>query len=225
MSKRKDNTFWASYADLMTTLFFVMLALYGLTYYLLNNEKQQIAKERKEFAVKAKLYDKIVELQHSINSLEKQKDYFIYQEEYMRYELREKIEFFKGSAKIKPEYKRDLINIGVAIKNLIESLATSNNIRYLVLIEGMASKDSYQRNYELSYERAMALYNLWTQAGIKFDPVKSEIQIAGSGTGGLGRDTINETQNQRFLIQVIPKIALDSFTVNLDSVNVDDIKF
>jgi hypothetical protein len=70
----------------------------------------------------------------------------------------------------------------------------------------MASKDNYGMNYELSYKRSKALFDFWKKNQINFDPNICEIIIAGSGTGGAGRDSI-EYKNQRFLIQIIPKIS------------------
>lgn len=82
------------------------------------------------------------------------------------------------------------------------------DIRYLVVIEGMSSRDNYPLNYELSYERSLALFRFWEQHAIRFDPAICEVQIAGSGIGGVGRYSgKNEFKNQRFLIQVVPKIG------------------
>lgn len=81
-------------------------------------------------------------------------------------------------------------------------------MKYLIIIEGMASKDNYSLNYQLSYERALSLFRFWENQGIIFDPKICEIQIAGSGIGGI-RDYYNdeEYKNQRFLIQIVPKIG------------------
>jgi hypothetical protein len=68
------------------------------------------------------------------------------------------------------------------------------------------------------YERAYNLYKYWRDAlGIDFDSKKYhdfiEFQIAGSGEGGIGRipadppSFFEERKNQRFLINVIPKIG------------------
>ena len=64
------------------------------------------------------------------------------------------------------------------------------------------------RNYELSYERALSLYSACgRRKDSTFDPNRVEVMISGSGEGGVGRDMIDETKNQRFLIQIIPKIG------------------
>jgi hypothetical protein len=71
-------------------------------------------------------------------------------------------------------------------------------------VEGQASKDSYTQNYELSYERALALSRFWNNSGIDFGK-NCEVLISGSGTGGSMRDSIVESNNQRFLIHIILK--------------------
>jgi hypothetical protein len=82
------------------------------------------------------------------------------------------------------------------------------DIKYLIVIEGMASKDNYAENFELSYKRALSLYRFWIANDILFNSEICEIQIAGSGTDGVreysGRD---ERKNQQFLIHIVPKIG------------------
>ena len=60
--------------------------------------------------------------------------------------------------------------------------------------------------YDLSYRRALALYNRWRSKGLNFRQYNTEIIIAGSGFNGNNRDTIIEDYNKRFVIQIIPKI-------------------
>lgn len=98
-----------------------------------------------------------------------------------------------------------------SIESLISKLKSkyqNENIKYLIVIEGMASIDGYSFNYELSYQRALALARFWTENNIGFDPNICELQIAGSGVGGIGRYRgTDEYKNQRFLIQIVPKIG------------------
>jgi outer membrane protein OmpA-like peptidoglycan-associated protein len=200
MRTKESNFFWPSYADLMTSLFFIMLVLYVLTFVKL--KLQQKATEEQ--------LNKIKEIQNAVKELPKQ--YFKYDERNKRFELIQQISFEKGKSTIQPEYSDYLFKVGLSIENLIKNLESKKksenltNIKYLVVIEGMASNDQYQLNYELSYERALSLFNFWKNKAINFDPDICEVQIAGSGIGGVGRDAI-EINNQRFLIQIIPKIG------------------
>lgn len=200
MSKTKNNRyFWAGYADLMTSLFFIMLVLYALTYLKLTNQKKATEEQLK----------KIQEVQSAVKKLPE--TYFKYDEEYKRFSLKRDIEFDKGSSEFKTEHDRDyLIAVGQSIYELIQKLKNENaqqDIQYVVLIEGMASDDKYPRNHVLSYERALAVAELWKYSDVKLDESICEIQVAGSGTGGIGRNTMDETKNQRILIQIIPKIG------------------
>ena len=47
--------------------------------------------------------------------------------------------------------------------------------QYMLIIEGQSSKDYYTRNYELSYERALALIKFWSSNGIEFDSQFQEV--------------------------------------------------
>jgi hypothetical protein len=74
-------------------------------------------------------------------------------------------------------------------------------------------------NYILSYQRAKALYDFWKAKGIvDFDDKKYhdvlELVLAGNGFGGVGRYNETGTQydteewkNQRFLIEIVPKVG------------------
>jgi hypothetical protein len=101
--------------------------------------------------------------------------------------------------------------VGKNIESLIVRLQNkykNNDIKYMIIIEGMASKDNYKLNDQLSYSRALSLLKLWDSNNIHFDPNFCELQVAGSGTSGVGRYSgKDETKNQQFLIQIIPKIG------------------
>lgn len=198
MKKAKQDFFWPSFTDLMTSLFFVMLVLYVLTYVYMKNQ-QRVTEEQLR---------KIKDIQNAVNALDKQ--YFTYDSSYKRFTLNRQISFPKKQSIIADSSdRRYLLRVGLSIQKLIEDLRQKykgQNISYMVIIEGMASQDSYEYNFQLSYERALALYRLWQGAGIKLDASTCELQIAGSGTGGVGRAE-NEALNQRFLIQIIPKIG------------------
>lgn len=198
---KKDNIFWIGYSDLMTSLFFVMLVLFVVTIgylkYNLETTKQQL--------------DKIQELQTAVQELPQ--EYFEYQSEYKRFKLNKQIQFGSGSSSIDSTYHGYLIKVGNSIVKLITDLNNQDkfekfDIKYLVVIEGMASKDTYSRNYELSYERALSLYRFWKANGISFDATDCEIQISGSGIEGIREYSgQSEYKNQQFLIHIVPKMG------------------
>jgi len=199
MTKEKSNFFWPSYGDLMTSLFFVMLVLYVLTFLKLKTQQR---------ATEAQL-NKIRKIENSIRALPKQ--YFTYNEKYKRYTITKQIQFEAGASRINPRYEEYLEGVGGSIRDLLKSLKMdypNEDISYLLIIEGMASRDNYSQNHELSYKRALALLNFWQGRGINLDERLCEVQIAGSGTGGTGRyPSHEEYRNQCFLIQIIPKIG------------------
>ena len=60
--------------------------------------------------------------------------------------------------------------------------------------------------YKKSYERALAVYNLWLKNNINFRKKNVEVLISGSGFHGLCREPVEEN-NKRFSIQIIPKVS------------------
>lgn len=199
MKTNKGDFFWPSFADLMTSLFFIMLVLYVLTYVKLTYQKQATANE----------LNKIKQIQAAVKELPK--EYFAYDPVYKRFSLVKNIEFETQKDIIKPEYVDYLVNVGTSIKRLIDTLRekyAGQDIKYVVIIEGMSSKDQYIENYPLSYKRAQAIRVLWIQKNIRLDQSVCEVQVSGSGTGGIGRYSQSEDKkNQRILIQIVPKIG------------------
>lgn len=270
MRTDSSKLFWISYADLLTALFIVALALFVFSYKMflvrqedlldttetlrvksleldkqelaLENLKrklseremfassliQQLNNERMRLLVMEEEYKKLQEIQKAIENLDPR--YFTYQSEYKRHVLRSQVQFLKGQSIIQPQYESMLQEAGKALKGMIDNLEPDDNIKYLLVIEGMASQDSYSRNYELSYERALSLVRLWEEKGIRFDPNRFEVMISGSGEGGAGRDPVNEERNQRFLIQIIPKIGelqaiqYDDYLLDSDSLAVESLE-
>ena len=121
------------------------------------------------------------------------------------------VEFKTTSANIKdiPSDKQKLlIEAGTTIRDSIASGYKKWKAKCLLIIEGQASNDNYQFNYELSYERALSLVKLWSANHVKFDSTQCDVIISGSGKSGVLRiqpDNATNTANQRFLIQIIPK--------------------
>lgn len=199
MKRRNTGFFWASFTDLMISLFFIMLVLYVMTYVQMKTQ-QQITENQ---------LNKMKEIQSAVKELPQ--NYFTYQSEFKRFSLNKQIQFEKGKSDIAAEDREYMLDVGRSIQTLISKLKTkyqNENIKYLIVIEGMASVDGYTFNNELSYQRALGLAKFWKENQIVFDPNFCELQIAGSGTGGVGRYSgAEEYKNQRFLIQIIPKIG------------------
>ena len=190
----------------MTSLFFIMLVLFVLTVIMLQKEIQKSEASRK--ATETEL-NKIREIQNAISNISP--DYFAYNSTYKKHVLKIDVEFQKDSYDIKDILegtRQNLVKAGNEIKNFISD-AVANNLgtQYLLIIEGQASRDraSDVHNYNLSYQRAFALWKFWQEYGIHFNPSQCEVIIAGSGTEGVPRDKTNEEKNQRFLIHILPK--------------------
>lgn len=241
---KKANFFWVSYADLMTSLFFVMLVLSAISFVLFEAEKgkyEDIIKELNAkdaiIKVQAEKYRIIESVEQNLEPLKKDGDLFVYEQEYKRYKLAFDIQFAEGKVGIN---RNDVLNFEIAeekidkvgkkllqtVEGLIEKRRKEPekyaSISYLIVVAGSASKlpgDDSDKNYLYSYNRAYNLYKYWRdELGIDFNARKYhgfiEFQIAGNGEGGIGRfprdaqqGFKNERRNQRFLINVIPKIG------------------
>lgn len=213
MSRKKTDFFWLSYSDLMTSLFFVMLVLFILVFSIMNYEQSRLKLKLAEF-------EKLQEIKKAINSLDQ--NYFKYDGVNKRHELKLEVLFPPGVSRIPNANKVELYKAGLALRNLADKIPNNEgDIKYLVIIEGMAARysaplEQYKNNepnriegtYILSYNRAKALYKFWQSKGINFDEDMFEFVLAGSGWYGVGRYTGDlEGKNKRFLIQIIPKVG------------------
>ena len=221
MSDKKNKSFfWASYADLMTSLFFVMLMLFVVAVVELNKKNKELQGTNTQIKIekdklKAQL-DKAQEIETATRGLES--EYFEYREEYKKHQLTIDVNFPTGLSDIEncvPRATRDsLLAAGRKAKAFVDSTTARHpGIQYLLIIEGQASRDNYSQNYELSYKRALSLKKFWEKGDkdgqILFTDKNCEVLICGSGDGkqsgtGLMRES-KEYLNQRFLIHILPK--------------------
>lgn len=209
MAKKEKSLFWASYADLMTSLFFVMLVLFIGAIVVLDQE-------RREFKGKYETSKKEKEILEQINDATKNIDstYFEYKEEFKKHKLKISVNYGNDVDQIEtlPKLTQEqLLAAGVKLSDFVQETTSQNpNIQYLLIIEGQASKIGPEEiNYPLSYRRAYGLKQFWENNGIKFTATNCEVLICGSGDGrqsgtGLMREK-TEKLNQRFLIHILPK--------------------
>ena len=209
MAQKKESFFWTSYSDLMTSLFFVMLVLFILVIVLLHKRME---------ATEAQLQE-IKKVEESTKDLSK--DYFEYRPEYKKYVLNIQVRYPAGKSDLntiialdKEEQLNKLANAGKEIRDFLNNHIEN---QYVLIVEGQASKDNFTYNYELSYQRALALMRFLVEdREINFGN-NCEILISGSGDGKLDthsmRETV-ETENQRFLIHILPKNIFESTNEN-----------
>jgi hypothetical protein len=234
--KRKDF-FWPSYVDLMTALFAVVLVLFVLSYYNLNKKKQELENlvriKEQEAAIlnKVKANFKLFESEPEIfyfdttyNRIQLAFEIKFYKGlQYYHINQNDIDGDFDTTQKKLDDLGRKLKAIIDAFKKQKETDPTMKDISYLLVISGSASKfqgDNPNQNYLLSYQRALSLQEYWKEnLNIDFDSPEYhdiiELQISGVGFGGVGRfntpynpDNIKEEEkNQRFIIDIAPKIG------------------
>ena len=219
MKKKSGSHFWPSYSDLMTSLFFIMLVMFVLTIVSLRNSLLEAERLRR---ISEEQLRSIQQIQEAVNQLPT--EYFEEDATNKRWVLKRSFSPKFNTADSIISVLNDttnLVKVGNSLLGVIDNLNRMKNdpkykdmdITYLVVIEGMASKDNYYDNDALSYKRALSLYYLWRRNGISFEESQCEVQISGSGVRGRGRfnsDGLhpeNEVWNQRIMIQIVPKIG------------------
>jgi len=222
MQKKKESFFWTSYSDLMTSLFFIMLVLFVLVIVLLHS-RMQVTEQR---------LHEIEEVEKSTEELNNN-GYFRYNEEHKKYILTVKVFFPVGTSEISELSVSARDSLKSAGKEIVNFLRKHSDTKYLLIVEGQASMNSEAyspENYKLSFLRAYSLLYFWRQEIGNFGN-NCEIQLAGSGDGRLNTDfkyslggnrtdrtaynkalmrEMNESDNQRFLIHIIPKNILEA---------------
>lgn len=217
-SGNKKSLFWTSYSDLMTSLFFAMLVLFVVVVVAMGAVNKQLKEALNRAEITIEQQNQVLKLQEQFQTLagstsldyDEEKRMF-YAKDFVGIEI-----FQPNEAEIKKEYINKVDEVGIDIKNIIDSLNKANSsFKYQLVVEGTAAipykelragtynKDNYDM-YLLSYRRALALYKRWQH--LNFRESNTEIIIAGSGFNGINRDKVLEDNNKRFVIQIIPKI-------------------
>jgi outer membrane protein OmpA-like peptidoglycan-associated protein len=214
---KKQSFFWASYADLMTSLFFIMLVLFVLTAVIL--KKQARASEQ--------AIEKINQVATALQLLDT--NYFDYDEKSLRYKLNIDIRFKIDDANIMSATTGDqrdaLVKAGESLYGLMENVVKTNpEINYLLIVEGNTQRALLPNGtwnneslrdvgYNLSYRRALSLVNFWASSGLDFKDIDNcEVLISGSGYYGKSREKMvnsvsDSPNNRKFTIQITPKIG------------------
>ena len=229
MKRNEDNgSFWLSYSDLMTSMFFIMLVLFivclvkvSVSYRELQEAKQKTEQILAETQATNEQLQQILQLDKQFKDLsnssrlgyDEDKKMF-YAKDFVGIEI-----FNPNDDNIKDEYLADVKAVGKDLEIILKKLHSENpNFRYQLVIEGTAAikwehkangtyNPDNQEMYWLSYRRALALYNKWKQQGLDLRKYNTEVIIAGSGFNGINRDEKIEDNNKRFIIQIIPKVS------------------
>jgi len=221
MAKNRGNTFWLSYSDLMTSMFFIMLVLFIVCIVKMHGVNAELAKERDEANASKEQLEKILQLDKQFEELSKSTA-LMYIEEKKTFVAKDFIGieiFVPNDDKIKAEYLETVDRVGQSLQQIVKNLYKQNpQLSFQLVIEGNAAikfeklkahtfDPDNEEMYKLSYRRALALYLRWKSNGLNFRDYNTEVLICGSGFNGINRDMKKEDNNKRFVIQIIPKIS------------------
>lgn len=257
-----NGHFWPSYVDVMTTLFAIMLVLFAVSFSRFKIKEKQLQSLVDE-------YENIITVYSTVSAIDST-PYFGYNKQYLKHLFTVDVQYQRKEYNIQDKLKHDysnpnpaeqngylanairdsIINAGKLIKSTISKLEVSkdknNNIKFLVIIEGQASRMPYyesdwKNNYTLSYLRAQNLYEFWKENGINLESPQCQVIISGSGEGGVPRcvpdvDSLKslypnsidykraynlmEEKNQRFLIHIVPVIG----NIDVTQAKIDELK-
>src|ERR1700743_1060726 len=168
MKPARTDSFWPSYTDLMTSLFFVMLVLFILVF---AKQHQTITDLKRKLAI-------INAVEGTLQPLKSDSALFRYEEQYKRFKLAFEVRFENDSFEIRPPGLENyyttvtqLDSAGARLRSVIDGLKRRKegsdsvllkDVSYILVIAGYASRSGREgHNYELSYRRALGLRNYW----------------------------------------------------------------
>ena len=174
MKKSTESNFiWISFTDLLSSLFFVVLILFTLSYVRsnqINNENINLKTENKKKEKDIYMYKNllneqsnevragksVIEINNSIEDFFKESEFFDYNDRCKRFEIKQNVQFDGDSAIIKDEDKNKLIQSGNTIYNFIYSHKIYDNLKFLIIIEGRAAKTPGLEDFgrKLSYRKS-----------------------------------------------------------------------
>lgn len=227
--KNSKDFFWPSYVDVMTNLFAITLVLFVVSFFLFKGKNAELEVIKEEYVRVQAMNQAIQEWDNN--------PYFKYDLKHQKHILTLPFEYEWDKYEIpdglkNPEVAGDIKKVGESIIQTINELLTqyvkadslkqSFNIKFLVVIEGQASRTGGEEyNDVLSYRRALYLKKYWlnpdnnvSYKGLTFtDPeLKCELIVSGSGFSGSPREpeflSTGEANpaNQRFLVHIVPVI-------------------
>lgn len=231
--KNSKDFFWPSYVDVMTNLFAITLVLFVVSFFLFKGKNEQLETVNNELTVMKDEYQRVIDMNNAIQSLDNN-EFFRYDDTYQKHILTIPFEYILNQYRIpsglsNPEVVSDIKEVGISIIKTIIDLRekyiidgkNTFNIKFLVVIEGQASRSGEEEHNDiLSYRRALYLKKYWLDSfneihfqGMSFtDPaLRCEMIVSGSGFSGSPRepDFINgivNAANQRFLVHIVPVI-------------------
>lgn len=193
----------------MTSLFLTMLVLFVVVVIAMGRAIHKTKEQKRATEIELA---KIRNIEKSIENIDS--IWFEYNEKFKKHILKIDVSFpLYGSdiSQIPIKKREQLYQAGLAIDGFLNKAEKEygDSVKYLLIIEGQSSNDSYIGNFELSYQRALSLYKyLQDDRGLDLKRSNCEVLICGSGTEGAMRsspDNATNTKNQRFLINILPK--------------------
>ena len=245
---KKSNFFWVGFADLMTSLFFIMLVLFIVTVVVLENKMKEnveiinnnkniieenekliseLKENEKDLNIENEKLNKLLKIEEQFKPLENNSN-FVYLNECKKFVASKLIgqEIFKpNEVLIKKEFINITLEAGKTLELFLSKLNDVNpTMSYLLVIEGnMANRfdKSINKDDEWGYKKSYQR----ALAVYKLWQVNSidfriyNVEVMICGSGFNGVcRDVVEENNKRFSIQIIPK------TENINNKNISIVE-
>lgn len=214
--KTKD-LFWPGFVGLLTCMFVVMLVMFCLSFKVYSGKTTTIVNQNSRLMAVEKEYLRGKRINGAVEALRKDTifDYLPSGNRFIIRSLKSKELFERNEAALKTEYLKELVNAGHALQNFLQGQHSKYvEIPFLLIIEGNVdenydnslTKEKNARS-QLSYQRGLAVYQLWNNAGIDFQKYGAELLIAGKAAGSVIPDEVRG--HVFFSIRLLPTITIE----------------
>lgn len=210
--KTKD-LFWPGFVGLLTCMFVIMLVMFCLSFKVYSGKTRSMANQNTRLMAVEKEYIRLKRINRAVEAL-KMDTVFQYLPSCNKFIIRSlkgKELFESNNANLKNENLKELLNAGHAIQNFLHRQHSKyGEIPFLLIIEGYVDNKydaslTKEKNMwsQVSYQRGLAVYQLWNNAGIDFQKYHVNLLISGNAFGSAGRHEVGD--NKRFSIQLLPQ--------------------
>ncbi len=211
---KSRDLFWPGFVGLMTIMFVVMLVLFGLSFKVYTEKTSNMLKQNIRLKGVEKEYTYIQRKTRQVESFKTDTvfEFLPAAKKYIIRALKGKAIFVPDKGDIQDKYLKEIITAGHSVENYInQNYQEEWESSFVLIIEGYMANSSDRgllsrsdAAYQISYQRALNVFQFWKNAGIIFPKQKVDVVIAGRGFDFDCRDSVKSSSNL-FSIIILPK--------------------
>lgn len=211
---KSRDLFWPGFVGLMTIMFVIMLVLFGLSFKVYTEKTSNMLEQNRRLKGVEKEYTYIQRKTRQAESFKTDTvfEFLPIAKKYIIRALKGKAIFVPDKGDIQDKYLKEIITAGHSVENYINrNYQEEWESSFVLIIEGYMANSSDKGTlsesdaaYQISYQRALNVFQLWKNAGILFPKKKVDVVIAGRGFDFDCRDSVKSASNL-FSIVILPK--------------------